>query len=262
MNIHWRSRIAPCFKQELEDRQAGKPITTTYHRGQADKCGVGLARYLQMRAAEKCLLNLATEYPAVFKKAEGGNEGEARTILEIQKALSSGEIDEVEFKKRLGEFLSGNLSRHEFWREQNKKEVNEDDRLVEAKRAFRKALKVNTMKWLDGEYPYGVGPFDQFAVCHSKNGTKLLGVSFLGFQIYFDQNIDSLMLTVKVGHLDEGWIVVNAKHMPQDLHYCRLGIALFDGSKISIYQRPYAMEKTDSYMNDFIKRLIDLYRRI
>lgn len=261
MSVHWRSRIAPFLTQEEADQLTGARITTQYHREMSSKCGVGLARYLQMRAAEICLRQFAREYPKIFETTETGMEGEARTVLEIQKAFRDNYIDESEFKKRLSEYLSGKLSRHLFQKEQNKKETNEDEQLSKVKDAFRKALAASTLKWIQSEFPFGITPFDHFAVCHSRRGIELLGVSFEIFGHYDYQKFSDLESAMMHGYLDAGWIIVDPQNISYENHATLLGIAAFDGEKIWIHKRPEKV-KLDRCMNEFLKRLIDLYRRI
>ena len=259
MSAHWRSRIAPFLQQEWLDQHAGTRITTAYHREQAGKCGVGLARYLQMRAAETSLRQFAAEFPEVFETSERGTEGEARTVLEIQKAFRDNYIDESEFKKRLSEYLSGKLSRHLFQKEQNKKEANQDAELIAAKEAFRKSLKASSLKWLEGELPSEMWPFEHVAVCQSRRGVELLGVCFEGNGANAGQQ-SSFEEAVMRSCLDQGWVVSHGEYGRfVDSDY--LGYAAFVGSKVLIRKQPKSIPKNVE-MNSFIKRIVGLYRRI
>lgn len=259
MSVHWRLRIAEFLKQEQVDRSTGVRITTVYHREQAGKCGVGLARYLQMRAAETSLRQFAVDFPEVFEASGRGLEGEARTVLEIQKAFKSKQIDKTEFKKRLGDYLSGKLSRHLFQKEQNKKEVIEDAELIAVKEAFRKSLKANSLKWLDGEIPGEMSPFEHVAVCQSRRGIELLGVCFEGIGANGGQH-SSFEGAVMRSCLDQGWVVSHSEYGPFVDSDC-LGYAAFVGSKVLIRKQPRSIPKNVE-MNSFIKRIVGLYRRI
>lgn len=259
MSVHWRSRIAPFLTQEEADQLTGARITTQYHREMSSKCGVGLARYLQMRAAEICLRQFAVEYPKVFETVETGMEGEARTVLEIQKAFRGNYIDESEFKKRLSEYLSGKLSRHLFQKEQNKKETHQDEELSAVKEAFRKSLKANSLKWLEGEIPGEMWPFEHVAVCQSRRGVELLGVCFEGNGANAGQH-SSFEEAVMRSCLDHGWVVSHGEYGRfGDSDY--LGYAAFLGSKVLIRKQPKSIPKNVE-MNSFIKRIVGLYRRI